>query len=130
MTSPYSDPTGTDNSADWFLMDPSGDLDITITGDVGYSYSTYRFQPLSTGTVTNDYRFQPDEEIRAFMYTYQHDVDTLGDGTVIEDVITFTEVTDPSTSTYITLEGAFDSLRRSVVTVGLSVAAIATMYSF
>ena len=46
-TAPYSEPTGTTMDSTWFLMDPTGDVDLTISGT---NWSTYRFQPVKGQT--------------------------------------------------------------------------------
>jgi len=63
-----SDPEGIDDTSKWFLLDPSMDPDIAVTGTANSNWSTYRFQATSDNP-RNDHRFTPsDTDVRAYVY--------------------------------------------------------------
>ena len=94
------------------MMDPSGDVDITVTGTTGFS--TYRFQPVRRSYgFENDYRFSPaDDDVEMFLYGR------------VNDVYTFTQIG----TGYIRLEGAMESLKSSALAV--VAASIVSSYLF
>ena len=48
--------TGVDKSSDYWLLDPSGDNDVSV----GVDWSIFRFQPVGTGgSYSDDFRFSP-----------------------------------------------------------------------
>lgn len=77
------DPIGTDNASKWYLLDPSMDKDITVTGTVGSNWSIYRFQATSDD-VSGDYRLSPaDTDVRAYIYVRDASVHTFHGGDIV-----------------------------------------------
>ena len=102
LTSPYSEPTGTDFSSYFYLLDPNGD---TLASD-GVDFSTFRFQPLGVGGLyEDDYRFSPStEDCQIYIYNYQ---DATGH--------VFTSVGE--NDAYIRLIGAMEGIKQTALAV-------------
>jgi len=75
----FSDPEGIDDTSKWFLLDPTMDPDVAVTGTAGSNWSTYRFQTTSSNPI-NDHRFTPsDTDVTAWVYV-RHTITTSNPG--------------------------------------------------
>ena len=104
-----------DKSSEWWLLDPSGDNDVTV----GVDWSTFRFQPVGTGgQFTDDYRFSPATlDLQVYIYNLHDEGD--GDDT---NNVTFTDLGT------ITLEGAMESLKQTSLGLVAGIVALQFLY--